>query len=531
LKDLETKVTELSKAQEADKQENSLLKAQVERLTTELREYRKRLSLTNGVGRSPPLSAMNSQQRSSSGSSYGSNFQFDFPKFGALPGSQMFGSTGLSPVIKQDSTSPPSLQTQSRASNSLSPKENQIATPVTDSPSQYVNNSMPFAPYSTNNNMHGFASTLPQMTGGSDPFGDLFSPSILKNANNPDYFKDTPQSAPSTNYNIDNGGDSTAGLNRVFQFNGGSNASDSTSPSASSQSQWNVNGTGNSSCGTSPEPSHDSPAIKDKQANSFSQKQYQGNANAGNFNANSMQSGGMNSIDYSVPSLGTFDPVLFGDYRESNNAIVGGGDFTGGFFDDALNSTPFDFASPSNLFGILQSPQQSNASLNYNQRTPKETAPSAALMAEIEKARDGGDDDYGLPPQQQAAPSKGSSGQLISCNNIWYEAALSTDHSQDPTLTKSTGPSSNQTLTSSQASSTSKVSALNSAPKRSVPSLASWLTKSTWRKLYGSWAQKMSMAFHSRHRRALCLRTTLGKNIVNCPIPDGDANTHVGKKC
>ncbi|SMR44555.1 unnamed protein product [Zymoseptoria tritici ST99CH_3D1] len=431
LKDLETKVTELSKAQEADKHENGLLKAQVERLQTELREYRKRLSSSGAVGRSPPLSAVNAQQRSASGSSYNGNFNFNFPKFGGLPGSQVFGSSGLSPLIKQDSTSPPALQAPTRTSSSLSPKENDLITPpTTNSPSQYASNNMPFAPYSTDNNMHGFASTLPQMTGGSDPFGDLFSPSILKSANHQDYFKNNSstatQPAPSTSSNIDNGGDSTAGLNRVFQFNSGSNASDTTSPSASSQSQWNMNGTCNSSCGTSPEPSHNSPANKDNQADSFSQKQYQDNANLANFNTNSQQSG-MNSLDYNVPSLGSFDPVLFGDYRESNNAIVGGGDFTGGFFDDALNSAPFDFASPSNLFGILQSPQQSNANLNTNNRTPKDTAPSAALMAQIEKARDGGDDDFGLPPQPQQAATPKTSGQFISCNNIWNQLQSNPD--------------------------------------------------------------------------------------------------------
>jgi len=47
--------------------------------------------------------------------------------------------------------------------------------------------------------------------------------------------------------------------------------------------------------------------------------------------------------------------------------------------------------------------------------------PSRNLMAEIEKTRDGGDDDYGLPNAKPAAPKKtDSSGKLISCNSIWY---------------------------------------------------------------------------------------------------------------
>lgn len=33
---------------------------------------------------------------------------------------------------------------------------------------------------------------------------------------------------------------------------------------------------------------------------------------------------------------GQFDPLLFGDYRESQDAILGDGDFNNGFFNDAL---------------------------------------------------------------------------------------------------------------------------------------------------------------------------------------------------
>ncbi|KAK1020103.1 DNA-binding transcription factor yap1, partial [Friedmanniomyces endolithicus] len=113
--------------------------------------------------------------------------------------------------------------------------------------------------------MHGFASTLPQM----GDFSDLFSPSLLKNAifdaDNNGYFGGMQQQSASTmakdGIDASTGGESTAGLNRVFQFNGSSNGSDSASPSNSSTSQWNANGA-NSSCGTSPEPSHGSPADK-----------------------------------------------------------------------------------------------------------------------------------------------------------------------------------------------------------------------------------------------------------------------------
>ena len=122
--------------------------------------------------------------------------------------------------------------------------------------------------------------------------------------------------------------------------------------------------------------------------------------------------------DYSIPSLDSFDPVLFGDYRDSQDAIVGGGDFAGTFFDEAYNPTTFDYASPSNLFGILQSPPPTNATLSVDGGAVNAPTPSRNLMAEIDKARDGGDEDYGLPDASKSRKVDGS-GKLISCNNIW----------------------------------------------------------------------------------------------------------------
>lgn len=269
-------MSELTKAQEADKHENGLLKAQVERLHVELREYRKRLSLNGGSGanRSPPLSGYGNQTRSNSNPSMNgsNNFQFEFPKFGALPGSQIFGNQGLqayangsnpSPTKRESTTSPVtqsptgngSFSSQSQAANrnsqsrqnsmgrSMSPQS--ITGMNTASPSQIGNLDQSFPSYSTSNNMHGFADTLPQMNGTSnDNFEDLFSPSILKSASidsSGNYFgaNQTNTASNSNSLNEVNGGESTAGLNRVFQFNSNSSTSDSASPSASSASQWN----------------------------------------------------------------------------------------------------------------------------------------------------------------------------------------------------------------------------------------------------------------------------------------------------
>jgi AP-1-like factor len=298
------------------------------------------------------------------------------------------------------------------------------------SPSSQISNVNPaFTSYSTNTNMHGFASTLPQMNNNNnnDPFGDLFSPSILKSASvdsGSNYFNNAASAKNLANGNDVSGGDSTAGLNRVFQFNSNASTSDSTSPSASSASQWNANA--NSSCETSPEPSHDSPANKPKNAETFCDKINPNNNNLSDTTLNRSPLNNFTNISnndqfntgaYNISSLDTFDPVLFGDYRDNSDSLLGGGDFTSGFFDEAINPGPFDIGSPSNLFGILQSPQQTNASLGMPNGAANAPTPSKNLMAEMDKARDGGDDDYGLP-NMQASKFEGS-GKLISCNNIW----------------------------------------------------------------------------------------------------------------
>ncbi|WPH02635.1 Hypothetical protein R9X50_00550000 [Acrodontium crateriforme] len=406
LKDLETKVTELTKSQEADKHEKGLLKAQVERLQIELKEYRKRLSLGGTATRSPPLNATQQHRSNSSGD----NFQFDFPTFGGLPNSSlMFGQT--TPPTTTHSPSNHSQSGTASRHNSAAPSLSPAVNSGNGSNMASPEDAFPSVGYSTNNNMHGFASTLPQMN--NDPFSDLFSPSILKNSSeiNGNYFASGQNNNNANNFATTDGGDSTAGLSRVFQFNSGSNASDSASPSNSSSSLWNVN-TANSSCGTSPESSHGSPANKDKATESLSNQQTTFTNQSASTNNNKFGNGEFNAV-----SSNTFDPVLFGDYRDNSDILGGNTAFTGGFFDEALNSGPYDFGSPSNLFGILQSPQTSNATLQTGSSgAANAPTPSRYLMAEVEKARDGGDDDVGLTTKPAQEPKK-----MINCNNIWNQ--------------------------------------------------------------------------------------------------------------
>nr|POF17836.1 ap-1-like transcription factor [Quercus suber] len=416
LKDLEIKVDELTKAQEADKHENGMLRAQVARLQTELKESRKSLSLGGANTRSPPLAATGRRSQSGSKEVTRANFSFDFPEFGTLAGSSPsddrlttarhstaspLTSTGRAmSTVSQQSSRP---GRENNASNTNSP----LTTPgLTASPTQ-MNTFMPKVGYSTIDNMHGFADTIPQMS--NDALGSLFSPSILKTGSmdGNDFFG-TSQIPANSNTN---GGDSTAGLNRAFRFNSGSSTSDSASPSTTSSSRWNANG-GNSSCGTSPEPSHDSPGTKEKSVESTTDK-INGLQDWSQLHSNTPLSN-TNFTNFNVPSTATFDPLLFDNYRDANDSFLNN-DLAGTFFDDALHPAAYDFGSPSNLFGILQSPQPTQAQLPNNA-----PAPSRNLMAEVERTRDGGDDDH--------APGSNPEKKLINCNNIWNQLQSNPDY-------------------------------------------------------------------------------------------------------
>lgn len=97
LKDLEEKVDSLTKASEDANNENSLLRAQIDRLQTELREYKRRLhhsemtrtTTTSSTHRLNPL-----------GFQATGGFQFDFPPFGPSP------KAAANPVKQEIRTSP-----------------------------------------------------------------------------------------------------------------------------------------------------------------------------------------------------------------------------------------------------------------------------------------------------------------------------------------------------------------------------------------------------------------------------------------
>jgi AP-1-like factor len=304
----------------------------------ELREYRKRLSLnSSGLNRTPAVASSFSSMLNNGNSNGNSNFSFEFPRFGGLPGAQLLDNGPLS-KNKPTSVSSSASGRQNSTGSGVSPVTQATGT-LTNSPGQ-MTNSPP-----TNGTQR--KSTF------NSPFG--FSNAAPVNASRGS--TDSSSTTPS----------------RVFQFNSGS-STHSDSPSSSTS----PNGGQDSSCGTSPEPSHTSPGqprdtIADGyvcHGNSegevlFCEKLNMACGNPRNPVPRAMSTSDdkpspavinlaksptpqLNSIDYfATPNGGQFDPTLFGEYRDTQNAIVGDGDFTGGFFNDAfLNAgygSPFHF--------------------------------------------------------------------------------------------------------------------------------------------------------------------------------------------
>lgn len=226
-------------------------------LQSELKDYRKRLSYNGGtaVGRPTPLGA---SRPSSIANNIGSNnnFQFEFPKFGGLPGSQIFTDSSLSqkdphreqPSIPRGDAVPCQVPgvVQRKSFGNISPKTNtQQNEAASISPAM---GGLPVAPWPVTASPDGNA--VEDLTG-------LFSPSILQNVSRNSSL-DYIGSKGSNVAGAPNGRQSTTSSNSqnsVPQLNGGSISSITTSPSASSVSQ---HGPG-SSCGTSPEPGSYSP--------------------------------------------------------------------------------------------------------------------------------------------------------------------------------------------------------------------------------------------------------------------------------
>ena len=374
LKDLEQKVEDLQQASESASHENSMLRAQVDRLQTELREYKRRMH-TNELTR--PSSLANVR-----------GFQFDFPPFG----SGIFG--------PQKDSSKLGTGFMERI-NSLDPVQQQrkpTTTPTSGNHANGSSKSLSSPPSTVNFNL-----------------SDLFSPSIIESIN---------KSSPSDYMS----GLESSSLHSTSKLNGGRDPT--SSPSASSVSQ---RGPG-SSCGTTPEPCNGSPptfkptdplgpiseegttthttpggdtyvcksGVLDGETEvTFCEKLGMACGNPHNpipkvpqFSTTSDAT--TSSLDWlSQQSSGNnFDPVFFNDYRDpvsDINTTIGMS-----FFDDAFPAVNFDTATPA---------------------TTDNTAGECKkdLIAEIDALNDQ-DDDEVVPADDPK--------QMLSCNKIWFVHSL-----------------------------------------------------------------------------------------------------------
>lgn len=256
LKDLETKVDELEKASEATNHENGRLRAQVEKLNIELKEYRKRISVnTTKSGYSPPLATQQARNF------YHSNeFSFAFPKFGDVPSS--FLSNGS--MVKTSSTTSPT-QPATSTSNADIPATQRSNSAGSPSPAGVRESSRSFSIPSGNQSPSEIPQTFDnsftanKVTFGGNTFedlADLFSPSVLESAsrsNSADYLSSRSVKSPSPVVRQDSAGTvgSQSHMPRAQRHS-------SSSMTASPISALSQNGL-DSSTGTTPESFCDSP--------------------------------------------------------------------------------------------------------------------------------------------------------------------------------------------------------------------------------------------------------------------------------
>lgn len=407
----------LEKASESANHENGLLRAQVERLQVELREYRKRLSwLTSGAGFSPMNAIQSAHSRSLSGLS-SNDFYFDFPKFGDLPGAHIFNNGSLAKpgqTPQKENMAAPMPTTDYRVPGVLG--RDALGVASTGGQAAYGTTSKPPS-------INGKAAGNPAGTvsrGGKDAGIDSRTGSV-------------GTQPPASTAGYSRAANPTAATQKPSGHQShvpGSTVSNSDSPCSSSESQ---HGVPLSSSGTSPEPGRNSPSVgksNDQKGatsgvdkcglnstidgeKSFCEKLGLACGNINNpvpaiMNESNRMSHTPGQYQHSADQQplgfdwlaqqngGQFDPVLFGDYRDPQEAVLSQ-DF-GTFFNDAFPLP--DLGSPFHNLNDVTSPP----------------APKKDLITEIDNKLD---DD-----EEEVVPGEDKS-QMMTCTKIWYVPLLS----------------------------------------------------------------------------------------------------------
>ncbi|KFZ06962.1 hypothetical protein V501_06921 [Pseudogymnoascus sp. VKM F-4519 (FW-2642)] len=396
LKDLETKVQDLEKASEAANHENLILRAKVDKMTAELKEY-KQAAVSRQTGN--PLMPMLSTYQKAGQAPHNPNdvnFSFEFPKFGQLPGP---------PVLTKPSkaTSPGEAPSRSTSfTSNLSPLDNGS------------HKSISFGSNQTNN------------------YSGLYNGAALEGMTNGNF-----------DYMLHHNKGSTSASSADSAGSGPTSTGHNTSHSSPASSNSH-HGT-SSSCGTSPEPytqsppasktdaaaaaaatttlstigeeSHSAdPAIDSK--SSFCSKLSQVCGSASQPIPRTMTSPPLgpslstaaptpasnssfdiNSLDWLAAQNGNqFDPQLFGDYREPQDNILTGL-YDDSFFNEAF-AIPGEFSgSP---FTLDATPQQTQHQPQQHQGAKKD------LIGEI-------DAQLG---EEEVVPAES---EMLTCTNMWEQ--------------------------------------------------------------------------------------------------------------
>lgn len=399
LKELESKVEDLEKASESTNHENGRLRAQVERLNAELKEYKKRLSLSGTRASRSPAAAAAAYQSRPSWNTNQNDFQFAFPKFGDLPGSNFMNNGSLAKV-----DSSPNHVENTSTSNGM--------------PGVIRANSSGSASLISPTNANGSSNIGSSNYDGFQPSPNS-QPSVLNGPFSPSVFEAASRSNSSDYVNYGNGTQvpSTDKINNLIR---GSSISDVTSPSASSASNHGLD----SSCGTTPEPSADSPDGRKASESTLNtineemlgQEGVEGKTAAsecltailpGILLSNSFEApsrilksplNDINGIDWlAQQNGGQFDPVLFGDYREPQEKFLNSYD---GYFNDAF---PFqDFGNPFNTDEMTASPIQKRD-----------------LIKEVELLQDGAQEGIVVPTAIPAAVDNNKAELIFKCEKLW----------------------------------------------------------------------------------------------------------------
>lgn len=268
----------------------------MDRITAELNQYKQRLSVLSTHNK--PTSRERDFLSGGALNGIGDvSFQFEFPKFGSLPGP---------PVAKQPTSQPISPQQNGQRHSPARSLKRESKPPQANS-QQYSQED--FAKYAS-----------------------LFSPSL--------------------------GGSTRTGSRASVDSVSFSVAAATSSPSASSSSNT---GGPNSSCGTSPEPFTQSPmSSKPLETLTTIGEEQAASVTAGQpFAQFSNIDIGSPSFDWLVQQNGggNFDPQLFGGYREPQENILSNPTFDDFFFNDSLDT---DFATPFNTAPVGEAAPKQN---------------------------------------------------------------------------------------------------------------------------------------------------------------------------